>query len=61
MVSERICITIKDVPALRKAYDNCPDETFEFKGNPVYKPYAKYLLEYLEGLMKEKKCQNTNN
>lgn len=47
-------ITLEDVPALRKAFNACEGETFFFKGHEIYKPYAKYVLEYLEGLIKEK-------
>ena len=42
--------TSEDVIDLRKAYENCEKEVFVFKGSPFLKAYAKYLLEYLEGI-----------
>ena len=42
-------VTINDLDDLKKAYENCTDDSFEFKGSEIIKAYAKYLIEYLEG------------
>lgn len=36
----------------KRAFKNCETDTFIFDGNEFYRPYAKYLIEYLDGVFK---------
>jgi hypothetical protein len=51
-----VTFTASEVGKLRKAYEDAKEEgkeVFEFGGNEYVADYAKYLLEYLEGKVKE--------
>ena len=41
---------------LKKAYAACKDETFVFEGQHLLKGYAKYMIQYLEGIFKGELC-----
>ena len=43
-------VSLKDLPGLKKAYANCEEEIFTYNGHKLLKSYARYLIEYLEGL-----------
>lgn len=36
---------------LKKAYEECKGEWFIFEGHKLLKVYAKYLIEYAEGVL----------
>jgi hypothetical protein len=42
----------------RRAYKNAKTEVFEFEGAEFVVGYAKYLIEYLDGLFTEHKQEN---
>ena len=43
-------ITSDNIKEFEKAYHQCEDGgVFDFKGKPVLKAYAKYVLQYFEG------------
>lgn len=48
-MSESLRMTEKDIKDLRKAYQSCQGDRFEYRGKTLLKEYAKYLLEYLDG------------
>ena len=48
--SDITSITEPEFKELKKKYEACEDDgVFKFQGKDVYKIYAKYLIEYLEG------------
>ena len=52
-----ITLTKEFARGLKIAYGRCKNEkgVFMYDGNEYYKPYAKYLLEYIRLVMGEKK------
>lgn len=38
----------EDFRKLKKKFEECEGDTFEFQGKKLDKGYAKYLIEYLE-------------
>ncbi len=48
--SDITSISESEFKEFKKLYHNCKDgDTFKFKDKDVFKDYAKYLIEYLEG------------
>ena len=42
----KVQITPQNIKAFEKAYNECEEDIFDFKGQPVLKSYAKYVLAY---------------
>jgi len=60
-MAKKRSIDHSNIEAFRKAYENCegPDNTvFVFEGNKVLKGYAKYLLQYWDGMQAATRLQN---
>lgn len=54
--SDITTITEKEFKELKKKYEACEEGgIFKFKGKDVFKIYAKYLIEYLEGEFEKNK------
>ena len=43
---------------LRRAYENAKTDVFEFEGAEFVRGYAKYLIEYLDGILIEQENSN---
>lgn len=53
MAESQASISLADLPALKKAYEQAvkdKKEQFNFNSHPLLVSYAKYVIEYLEGL-----------
>lgn len=51
-------VSVNDLPDLKRAYNKAVEEEaeqFTFKGATLVVGYAKYLIEYLENLLKQAK------
>lgn len=58
MTTPQGTLTLVDRLPLRKAYDKAVKdgaETFKYKGMDVLTSYAKYVLEYMDGIAKKGK------
>tara|TARA_B000000460_G_C21452884_1_gene364567 strand:+ start:490 stop:660 length:171 start_codon:yes stop_codon:yes gene_type:complete len=56
-MSELLRMTEEDIEGLKKAYQGCQGDRFEYQGKTFLKEYAKYLLEYLDGIPRPEKTK----